>query len=250
MARAALKVATEDLERFAYIASHDLQEPLRRVVTYCQILMEDFGAEVSDEAAEVVDIIQSGGKRMRLMLNDLLVYSRLNQQLQQVFEPVDMVSVVCQAIDDLATKLEESQARIDWIHLPLVWGRAPLLQMVCYHLIGNAIKFAGSATPEIDISIEDQGRFWQFSVTDQGIGIEPRFAERIFDIFQRLHSRDDVSGSGAGLAICKLIIERHGGTIWLDTDYLNGARFRFTLPKDRWAANSVIGTRGQVPESP
>lgn len=238
MTREALSVATQDLDRFAYIASHDLQEPLRRVVTYCQILMEDFGAEVSEEAAEVVEIIQTGGKRMRLMLNDLLVYSRLNQQLQQAFEPVDMASILCHAIDDLAGKLEESRAHIEVIHLPLVWGRAPLLQMVCYHLLSNALKFAGDRVPKIDISIEDQGRFWQFQFTDRGIGIEPRFAERIFDIFQRLHPRDDFPGSGAGLAICKLIVERHGGAIWLDADYREGTRFLFTLPKGRWTTTS------------
>jgi len=234
MTRAALNVAAEDLDRFAYIASHDLQEPLRRVVTYCQILMEDFGAEVSDEAAEVIEIIQTGGKRMRLMLNDLLVYSRLNQQLQQAFEPVDMASILCHAVDDLAAKLEERKAKIDIVPLPLVWGRGPLLQMVCYHLLSNAIKFAGDRAPAIDISIQDQGRFWKFGFTDHGIGIEPRFADRIFDIFQRLHPKDDFPGSGAGLAICKLIIERHGGAIWLDTDYREGARFLFTLPKGRW----------------
>ncbi len=236
MTRAALNVATQDLDRFAYIASHDLQEPLRRVVTYCQILMEDFGAEVSDEAAEVIEIIQTGGKLMRLMLNDLLVYSRLNQQLQRAFEPVDMASILCHAVDDLAVKLDETKANIDIDPLPLVWGRGPLLQMVCYHLLSNAIKFAGDQAPVIDISVQDQGRFWQFGFTDHGIGIEPRFADRIFDIFQRLHPKDHFQGSGAGLAICKLIVERHGGAIWLDTEYQRGARFLFTLPKGRWTA--------------
>ncbi len=240
--RAALSATTKDLERFAYIASHDLQEPLRRVVTYCQILMEDFGTEVSDEAAEVIEIIQTGGKRIRLMLNDLLVYSRLDQQLQKASEPVDMASVLCHAIDDLSEKLERSGASVNAVPLPLVWGHVLPLQMVCYHLLSNAIKFAGDHPPEIDIAIQDQGRFWQISVTDQGIGIEPRFADKIFDMFQRLHPRDDFSGSGAGLAICKMIVGRHGGTIWFDTAYQDGARFLFTLPKDRWAANSVIGS--------
>lgn len=233
MTREALNLATQDLDRFAHIASHDLQEPLRRVVTYCQILMEDFGTEVSEEAAEVIEIIQTGGKRMRLMLNDLLIYSRLNQQLQQAFEPVDMASILCHVIDDLGERLEQSEARIEIAHLPLVWGRAPLLQMVCYHLLSNAIKYAGDEAPEIDISIRDEGSSWQFRFADRGIGIEPRFADRIFDIFQRLHPRDNFSGSGVGLAICKLIIERHGGTILLDADYEKGACFLFTLPKSR-----------------
>lgn len=231
--RAALAQATHDLERFAYIASHDLQEPLRRVVTYCQILMEDFGTEFPDEVAEVVEIIQAGGWQMRRMVNDLLDYSRLNKQLQQPFEPVDMASIFHHAIEDLAAKRSIDHAQINVAHLPLVWGRGPLLQTLCYHLLSNALKFAGDQRPKIEIDVEDHERYWQFSVADQGIGIEPRFAERIFDIFQRLHSRDDFSGSGSGLAICKLIVERHGGAIWLDTDYRGGARFLFTLPKDR-----------------
>ncbi len=247
MTRAALSATTYDLERFTYIASHDLQEPLRRVVTYCQILMEDFGAEVSDEAAEVIEVIQTGGKRMRLMLNDLLVYSRLDQQLQKAFEPVDMASVLCHAIDDLSEKMEASGACVNSVPLPIVWGHVSPLQMVCYHLLSNAIKFAGDRPPKIDIAIQDQGRFWQFSVTDQGIGVEPRFADRIFDMFQRLHPRDDFSGSGAGLAICKLVVERYGGAIWFDTSCQDGTRFLFTLPKDRWAANSLMGSLNRLP---
>jgi len=240
MTQSALSLATHDLERFAYIASHDLHEPLRRVVTHCQILMEDFGAEVSDEGVEVVEIIQASSKSMRFMLNDLLTYSRLNQQLQQAFEPVDMASIVCHAIDDLEPKLAHQKIELKVAHLPLIWGREALLQLVCYHLLSNAIKFTGDRPPSVDISVQDQGRYWQFSVTDQGIGIEPRFAERIFDIFQRLHSKDDFSGSGAGLAICKLIIERHGGAIWLDTTYLKGTRMVFTLPKDRSAIRAKM----------
>ena len=236
LTRTALDIANQDLARFSHIASHDLQEPLRRIVTYCQILMEDFGTEVSEEAAEVVEIIQTGGRRMRIMLNDLLIYSSLNQELQRAFEPVDMASVLHHAIEDLAGKLEASRGHVEAVPLPLVWGRAPLLQTVCYHLISNAIKYAGDRSPQVDIAIRDEGRFWRFQITDRGIGIEPRFAERIFDIFKRLHPRDDFSGSGAGLAICKLIIERHGGAIWLDQDYRDGARFLFTLPKGRWSA--------------
>jgi PAS domain S-box-containing protein len=250
MTKAALGTATQDLERFAHIASHDLQEPLRRVVTYCQILIEDFGTEVSDEAVEVIEIIQTGGKRMRLMLNDLMLYSRLNQQLQQAFEPVDMASIFCHAIDDLTGKPNARHARIACPPLPLVWGRAPLLQMVCHHLLCNAIEFAGKEAPDIDISVQDKGQFWQFGLTDKGIGIEPRFAEKIFDMFQRLHPRDDFSGSGAGLALCKLIVERHGGAIWLDTGYGEGARFLFTLPKDRLPAAPGFATPTRPPSLP
>ncbi|MGI9435010.1 MAG: sensor histidine kinase [Geminicoccaceae bacterium] len=230
---AALERSNRDLARFAYIASHDLQEPVRRVVTYCQILMEDFGTEVSEEAAEVIEIIQTGGKRMRGMINDLLQYSRLNQRLDEAIAPVDMTAVVGHAADKLEDNPEMPGAWVDYQHLPLVWGHADLLQLVCYHLLSNGIKYAGERSPDIEISTHAQGRFWRFTFTDQGMGIEPRFADRIFEIFQRLHPRDNYQGSGMGLAICKLIIERHGGEIWLDTAYEDGARFHFTLPRNR-----------------
>jgi PAS domain S-box-containing protein len=230
---AALERSNRDLARFAYIASHDLQEPLRRVVTYCQILMEDFGTEVSEEAAEVIEIIQSGGKRMRAMINDLLLYSRLNDQLDRDIKPVDMTAVFCHAADDLAAEIEATRACVDQVHLPLVWGHAELLQAVLRHLLSNAIKYTGDEPPHIEVSILEQGGFWQFAIADHGIGIESRFADRIFEIFQRLHRKDAYQGSGMGLAIAKLIIEGHGGNIWLDTAYEHGARFLFTLPNDR-----------------
>jgi PAS domain S-box-containing protein len=230
---ASLEQSNHDLARFAYIASHDLQEPLRRVVTYCQILMEDFAAEVSEEAADVIEIIQSGGKHLRLMITDLLAYSRLNEQLEQAFEPVDMAAILDHAIEDLSDEIEASGARIDAAHLPLVWGRALPLQIVCHHILSNAIKYGGEDAPRIKISIDDRDDVWQFAIEDSGIGIETRFADRIFEIFQRLHRKDTYQGSGAGLAICKLIIQRHGGTIRLDPTYEDGARFLFTLPKTR-----------------
>lgn len=242
MTRGALGKATEDLERFVHIATHDLQEPLRRVVSYCQILMEDFSTELSNDAVEVVETVQTGGKRMRHMLKDLLEYSQLNQQLAQAFEPVDMTSVVWQALDNLADTLGDRRLDIDVATLPLVWGHASLLQKVCYHLLDNSIKFAGQHTPRIDVAIQDRGHYWEFSMADRGIGIEPRFADQVFDIFQRLHPRDDFSGTGAGLAICKLIIEGYGGSIWLDPVYEEGTRFLFTLPKEKRVANAVVGS--------
>ena len=242
LTRQALCKATTDLERFAHIATHDLQEPLRRIVSYCQILEEDFSAELSKNAVEVVETIKTGGKRMRYMLRDLLEYSQLNQQLARTFEPVDMTSMVWQALDNLAETLENRHLDIDVATLPLVWGHTSLLQKVCYHLLDNSIKFAGQHAPNIDVAIKDCGHYWEFAMTDRGIGIAPRFADQVFDIFQRLHPRDDFSGTGAGLAICKLIIEGYGGSIWLDKTYDEGARFFFTLPKDKRVANAVIGS--------
>ncbi|MGI9508050.1 MAG: PAS domain-containing sensor histidine kinase [Geminicoccaceae bacterium] len=245
----ALKRSNADLARFAHIASHDLQEPLRRIIAYSEILKEDYGPELSDSAAEIAGIIQSGGRRLRLMINDLLAYVRLSEQLDRGFEPVDLSAVLCHALDDLKDEIEARSVRIHVAQLPLVWGRAPLLRMVLYHLLSNAIKFSGEQSPRIDISVEKASAFWQFAVSDKGIGIEPRFADRIFEIFQRLHLKDERGGSGAGLAICRLIIQSCGGDIWLDRSYEDGARFLFTLPKDRPEAPGETPTSSQVPPS-
>lgn len=230
---AALERSNTDLARFAHIASHDLQEPLRRIIAYSEILKEDYGSELSKGAAEIADIIQSGGRRLRLMINDLLAYVRLSEQLDEGIEPVDMSAVLCHALDDLSDEISSKGVHIDVAHLPLVWGRAPLLKMVLYHLLSNAIKYGGAQAPAIDVSVEEVGDVWQFAVADRGSGVEPRFADRIFEFFQRLHLKDEREGSGAGLAMCRLIIQRCGGDIWLDRSYQDGARFLFTLPKGR-----------------
>lgn len=224
---------SDSLERFAQIASHDLQEPLRRIITYCDILKEDHGSELSEEASEIAGIIQSGGRRLRLMINDLLAYARVREQLDRAFEPVDMSAVLCHATDEMHGEIAARGVRVESAHLPLVWGRAPLFKTVFRHLLNNAIKYSGERSPLIDISVDDAGDVWQFAVTDRGVGVEARFADRIFEIFQRLHDKDEREGSGAGLAICRLIIERCGGEIWLDRSYDRGARFLFTLPKTK-----------------
>lgn len=229
---AALERTNADLARFAHIASHDLREPLRQVIACSEILKTDFGAELSEEASKITGIIQSSGRRLRVMIHDLLAYVRLSEQLDQAFEPVDMSAVLGHALDDLASEIRSKNACIVTAHLPLVWGRAPLFKMVFHHLLANAIKHSGDRSPVIDISVDDAGDVWQFAVRDQGSGVEARFADRIFDIFQQLHSKDVWQGSGAGLAICRLVIQRCGGDIWLDRDYEGGARFVFTLPKD------------------
>ncbi|MEM9627007.1 MAG: PAS domain S-box protein [Pseudomonadota bacterium] len=230
---AALERSNADLQRFAHVASHDLQEPLRRIITYCEVLKEDHGSELSDEAAEIMGTIQSGGRRLRLMINDLLAYVRVREQLDRTFEPVDMSAVLSYALDDLHDEITSRHACIEVAHLPLVWGRAPLFRMVFHHLLRNAIIHGSEEAPAIDIAVRDAGDVWQFSIADKGIGVEPRFADRIFEIFQRLHHKDEGEGSGAGLAICRLIVQRCGGDIWLDRSYNSGARFLFTLPKEK-----------------
>ncbi len=240
--RRALYKASEELERFAHITSHDLQEPLRRIVTYSQLLADDHHAELSSQATGLIDVIQTGGKRMHLMLNDLLAYATLSQEMTQTFEPVDMTTVFYQALDDLERPHQACGAQMDVPHLPLVWGHASLLRTLCGQLLSNAIKFTGPERPMIDVSLQDSGHFWQFAVSDHGIGIEPRFAEKVFDIFLRLHPRDDFSGTGTGLAVCKQIVEGYGGSIWIDKRYHAGTRVLFTLPKDRKLANPIAGS--------
>lgn len=240
----ALKRSNDDLKQIAQIASHDLQEPLRRVITYSDILKEDFGSELSEGAAEVAGVIQSGGRRLRLMINDLVAYVDIREQLDCAFEPVDLAAVICHSLDDLSDEIASREMRIDVAHLPLVWGRAPLLKMVFDHLLSNAIKFGCEHEQAIDVAVDDAGDVWQFAVTDKGKGVEARFADRIFKVFQRLQNRDEIEGSGAGLAICRLIIQRCGGDIWLDRSYGDGARFLFTLPKDKPDSIS-LGARPQ-----
>ncbi len=220
-----------DLERFARIASHDMQEPLRRIIAYCDLLKQDHGGELSTEAVEIADIIQSGGRRLRLIVNDLLIYVRVRGQLDRAFEPVDMSAVLCHAMEEMHDIFEAQNVRMNAVHLPLVWGRAPLFRMVFRHLLSNALKHCGERSPVIDIGVDDLGDAWQFAVADHGMGVEARHADRIFRIFQGLDGKDEREGSGAGLAVCKLIIERCGGEIWLDRAYNRGARFLFTLPK-------------------
>jgi light-regulated signal transduction histidine kinase (bacteriophytochrome) len=142
------------------------------------------------------------------------------------------------AIDDLASEIDAKQARVVAQHLPLVWGRASLFQTMFHHLLANAIKFGGGHPPAIEISVEDRGDVWRFAVADRGVGVDARFADRIFGIFQRGHAEDDNEGSGVGLAICSLIVQRCGGRIWLDRRYADGARFLFTLPKAGPASNN------------
>jgi signal transduction histidine kinase len=232
----------DDLERFAQIASHNMQEPLRRIIAYCDLLKQDHVAELSKEAVQIANVIQSGGRHLHLIVNDLLVYIRVRGQLDRSFEPVDMSAVLCHAVEEMKDALEARDARVNACHLPLVWGRAPLFKMVFRHLLSNALKHCGKRSPAIDVTVDDQSDAWRFAVTDKGTGVEARHADRIFDIFQGLSDKDKRDGSGAGLALCRLIIERCGGRIWLDRSFDQGARFMFTLPKSRPDQPAAIAT--------
>jgi signal transduction histidine kinase len=239
---AALQVAQEELQRsnteleqFAYVASHDLQEPLRKVASFCQLLQQRYGGELDERADQYIGFAVDGARRMQQLINDLLAFSRVGRLLADHVR-VDTAALVERVCSDLARPIEESGARIEASGLPTVYGDASLLRVVFQNLIGNAIKFRGDAPPVVHLSAEregegeGEGEQWRFCCSDNGIGIDAEYAERIFVIFQRLHSRTTYEGTGIGLAMCRKIVEYHGGRMWLDTEYSGGTRFCFTLP--------------------
>ncbi len=225
-----LQRSNEELEQFAYVASHDLQEPLRMVASYTQLLAERYENQLDDKARKFIHYAVDGAVRMRLLINDLLVYSRVSTKGKPP-ELVDAHAVLGEAIKNLGMNIDETQATITNDELPTV--RADAFQMVqlLQNLISNSLKFRGEGRPHIHISSRDEGTKWLFSIKDNGIGIDPQYADKIFVIFQRLHTRAEYPGSGIGLAICKKIVERHGGRIWFESELGNGTTFYFTIPK-------------------
>jgi signal transduction histidine kinase len=231
-----LRRSNAELEQFAYVASHDLQEPLRKVTAFCQLLEKRYGDQLDERGAEYIAFAVDGAKRMQVLINDLLTFSRVGR-LNSTTTDVDLGAALDTALNNLSTAIEESGAEITrpQAGLPHTDGDATLLVMVWQNLIGNAVKFrAEGVPPRIVIDCEmrtlDDDADWLFTVSDNGIGIPQEFVDKVFVIFQRLHSRDAYSGTGIGLALCKKIIEHHGGTIWIDTSNSEGTRIRFTLP--------------------
>jgi chemotaxis family two-component system sensor kinase Cph1 len=223
-----LERSNTELEKFAYIASHDLQEPLNLVCSYVQLLEMRYREQLDQDAMEFINFAVEGVNHMQGLIDDLLAYSRVGSRGQE-FEPIKVEVALSRACTNLQGRIEESGARITHNSLPLVMADEIQLTQLFQNLIGNAIKFRQAHTPEIHVGVEPQEHFWQFSVHDNGIGIDPQFAERIFLIFQRLHTRDEYEGTGIGLAICKKIIERHGGRIWMESLPGEGSTFFFTL---------------------
>jgi signal transduction histidine kinase len=232
----ALRARTEDLQRsnseleqFAYVASHDLQEPLRKVASFCQLLQRRYAGRLDAKADEYIEHAVDGAKRMQVLINDLLAFSRVGRAAQRR-EPVSCALLLAQAWANLAAEVRRTHATIEQGELPVVLGEASLLTAVFQNLLSNALRFHGDQPPRVSVSAQRDGRYWLFSFTDNGIGIEPEYADRVFVIFQRLHDRAAYPGTGIGLAMVRKIIEYHGGQIWLDTSVTSGARFRFTLP--------------------
>jgi signal transduction histidine kinase len=219
-----------ELEQMAYVASHDLQEPLRMVASYLQLLEQRYGARLDADAHEFIGFAVDGAKRMRALIDDLLSYSRLGTKAQPL-RPTDCNAAMQVALRSLGPAIAESGAQIDCAALPVVMGDAAQLTQLFQNLLANAIKFRGGPAPRIAVWAETEDGCWRFAVRDNGIGIAPEYFGRIFEMFQRLHSRSAYPGTGIGLAICKKIVERHGGRIWVESAPEQGALFQFTLPQ-------------------
>jgi signal transduction histidine kinase len=218
-----------ELEQFAYVASHDLQEPLRKIASFCQALKTRYGGELDARADQYIDFAVDGAKRMQVLINDLLAFSRVGRSGREP-EPVALGVAVATAESALADQIASAGARVELGELPTVDGDRAQLVSLFQNLISNALKFRGADQPRITIAASRGAEMWEITCADNGIGIDPEYFDRIFMIFQRLHSREAYEGTGIGLALARKIVEFHGGKIWLDTDYSGGARFRFTLP--------------------
>ena len=222
--------SNEELAQFAYVASHDLQEPLRIVSIYTQLLAKRHKGKLSGDADQYIEYIVESARRMEFLIHDLLDFSRVDSRGNDYFTPTDCVAVLEDALANLAARVEESGAVIERDALPCVLGDPIQLARLFQNLISNAIKYRSEEAPRIHISAEPRGGHWLFTVRDNGIGVEPEYAEKIFGIFKRLHPRDPHGGNGMGLAICRKIVTRHGGSIWVDSELGKGAAFCFTLP--------------------
>ncbi|MFJ3704424.1 MULTISPECIES: CHASE3 domain-containing protein [Streptomyces] len=226
-----LRRSNSELEQFAYVASHDLQEPLRKVASFCQLLEKRYSAELDDRGRQYIDFAVDGAKRMQVLINDLLTFSRVGR-VQQSWKPVDLDAALDRALTNLTLAVEESGAVVVREEpLPELLGDSTSLTMVWQNLVGNAVKFRRPDVPcRIAVGCVREGDDWHLTVADNGIGIAPEFADKVFIIFQRLHARDEYEGTGIGLSLCRKIIEFHGGRIWLDPETAEGTLIHFTLP--------------------
>jgi len=228
----ALARSNAELEQFAYVASHDLQEPLRMVSSYMQLFEKRYAGHVDEQAQRYINYAVEGAKRMQALIGGLLEFSRVGR-VDEPFGFVDTSAALDHALLNLRSAIDESRASVTRGPLPRVTGNAARLAQVFQNLVGNAIKFRKrDAAPSIHVSAEPRPKEWLFSVRDNGIGIDQQYLERIFVIFQRLHTRAEYPGTGIGLSICKKVIERHGGRVWVESRPGAGATFQFTLPRD------------------
>ena len=241
-----LRRSNEELERFAYVASHDLQEPLRMVCAYGQLLMRRHLADLKPEAQEFARYMVDGGQRAQALIRDLLSLARLDSQAMP-WRPVALQATLDEVLTQLSLRVRESGATVTHDELPTVQGDARQMGQLLANLVGNALKFRGDRAPQLHVGAEREGSGWRISVRDNGIGIEPRYFERVFQMFQRLHLRSDYEGTGIGLAICKKVVERHGGRIGVESKPGEGTTFFFSLPANgriRAPAPQALAERG------
>lgn len=224
-----LERSNVDLQQFAYVASHDLQEPLRAVSNYCQLFEKHYSTQLDERGVRWLEFVVNGAQRMQTLVRDLLTYARTDNKTQTWFT-VDSRIPCHLALGNLSSVIEEAQAKVTVGKLPVVWADEVQLEALFQNLISNAVKFHDDRPPRVSITAERVDDAWQFAVRDNGIGIKPEFQERVFEIFKRLQTGDQYPGTGIGLAICKRIVERFGGRIWVKSQFGVGSIFYFTLP--------------------
>ncbi len=244
---AELSRSNEELQQFAYVASHDLQEPLRMVSSYVQLLARRYQGQIDAGADEYIRFALEGSARMYELINALLDYSRIDKA-NSSFVRVDCGVALARALENLQLLMNESGAEVSRGELPVVRADETQIVQLFQNLVGNAIKFRGPDVPRVHIEARQDARDWVFSVRDNGIGIEPAYAGRIFQLFQRLHGRSEYPGTGIGLSICKKILERHRGRIWVESQPGKGSMFHFTLPQDLGASARPPKTTPASPE--
>jgi light-regulated signal transduction histidine kinase (bacteriophytochrome) len=225
----ALRLSNEDLNQFAYAASHDLQEPLRMVALFSQMLLSSYAGRLDADADQYIGYVVNGAQRMELLLRDLLAYSQAGSALEGPMQQVDCGVVMECVTQDLAVSIEESGASVTWSGLPVVAAHEGRMIQLFKSLVENGIKYRGLESPRIRVSARRAGTGWIFSVEDNGIGIDPEYAHQIFGVFKRLHGRN-YPGTGIGLAICQRIAERYGGRIWVESAQGGGSSFCFSMP--------------------
>ncbi|MDH6461160.1 signal transduction histidine kinase [Micromonospora sp. A200] len=245
--------SNRDLEQFAYVASHDLQEPLRKVASFCQLLQRRYAGQLDERADQYIAFAVDGAQRMQRLINDLLAFSRIGR-LTTGFTEVDLDKVMGDVAGQTEAARQYADAELTWDEMPVIRGEEPLLTNLLANLVSNSIKFRRpDVTPKVHVSARLVDDEWEITCQDNGIGIEPEFADKIFVIFQRLHAKDAYPGTGIGLAIVKKIVEYHGGRVWVDTDTDEGTAIRFTLPalpEDVEAARAAAEAEAVTGEEP
>ena len=227
-----LQRSNRDLEQFAYVASHDLQEPLRTIRSFAELLERRYADALDDKGRQYLGFMTDASERMQRLVKDLLLLSRITRT-DEIVEPVHLEEPLRDALSRLEHAVADAGAELTWDDLPTVPAQASLIVQLFQNLFANAVRYRGEDPPRIHVSAERLDDHWRIDVADNGIGIEPRYHERIFDVFQRLHPGSHSTGSGIGLSLCRRIVEHHGGRIWVTSSGVNGSTFSFALPTGR-----------------